>query len=166
MIELQWHKVVGNNFHCLLRVTPEDQKHWRKDPRFTLSDMQKRRYLTLGAGPRWGRLVSAINRKSDAAAHVGAFRQVAVPIRYAGENAFITSLLALDSHYGDHLDYDLFPAAVGEEKWYVADDGYNSNSYVSGLLYAAGVKPVPQPPVNAPGYQRPVPARFFSARPG
>lgn len=62
MIELQWHEVMNGSYHSLIRITPDDQKHWSKDMRFTKRDKIGRLFLTLGAGPEWGVLVSVINR--------------------------------------------------------------------------------------------------------
>jgi hypothetical protein len=45
--------------------------------------------------------------------------------------AYFAALLAADSRYCDCLDYDLFPGAL-------PGDGYNSNSYVAGLIEATG----------------------------
>ena len=79
-----------------------------------------------------------------------------------GEDQFIDRLLTLDANYADDLDYDLFPEAnPANRSMFVADDGFNSNSYVSGLLEAAGVAP-PVLPVSTPGYDRPVPRASFA----
>lgn len=164
IVELQWHKVSGDNSHTLLRITPSDQSHFKTNKNFHLVDGNKNLYLTIGAGPEWGKLVSDLNRKSDAEPHTGKYRQVARPNKYRTESDFIDQLLANDANYGDHLDYDLFPATVGNERWWVADDGYNSNSYVSGLLLATDVRPLPQPTVTVPGYQKPVPKEYFQAK--
>jgi len=163
MIELQWHEVVGDSYHTLLRITPTDQKYWSKDKlfnKFTKLNKVGDLYFTLGAGPEMGDLVSNINRTSDAEPHIGKYIQISIPKNYRDENEFIRKLIENDSKYKDHLDYDLFPAKVGNEVWYMADDGYNSNSYVAGLLISVGVSP-PTPPVSTPGFQKPVPAKHF-----
>ncbi len=46
------------------------------------------------------------------------------------EGEFIERLFAADAAYQDDLDYDLFPGAFSGQ-------GYNSKSYVEGLIKAA-----------------------------
>ncbi|ARU58895.1 MAG: hypothetical protein MI864_14885 [Pseudomonadales bacterium] len=162
MIELQWHSVAGDNFHTLLRVTPNNQALYKKDKRFVLKDGNQKLYVTFGAGPEWGKLVSNNNRGADKTPHsAGQSLSVKVPQKYRNEVEFIEALFVLDKQYKDHLDYDLFPATVGNEVWWLADDGYNSNSFIAGLLKASGVKPIPTPPVSVPGFNKPVPSKYF-----
>jgi len=78
------------------------------------------------------------------------------------ENAFIDHLFRLDSRYGDNLDYDLYPSNPDRAIWWLNDDGYNSNSYIRGLLNAAGVKDnYPIPNETLPGWFKPVPTNEF-----
>ena len=69
-------------------------------------------------------------------------------------------------NYKNNLDYDVFPAATEQEQvWYLADDGYNSNSFVSGLLKVLNLE-VPYLSKKTPGYDKPVPAKnFYPERP-
>jgi len=165
MIELQWHVVILSKFHTLLRLTPDDQAAWATDKRFArLKDPQGRNYLTLGAGPEGytqESLVSRINRPNDAAPH-SANDYIAIQPSGGGadENAFMRKLLELDSHFPDNLDYDFYPVK-GNTRFWERGDGYNSNSYVSGLLTAAGVGP-PTLPVDTPGFDKPVPSSFYT----
>jgi len=73
----------------------------------------------------------------------------------------IDNLLAADNRYNNNLDYDAVPGV--RDVWSLFD-GYNSNSYVSGLLRKVGLSP-PLLPVEAhriPGYYGvPVPASHF-----
>ncbi len=168
LIELQWHKVTGDIFHTLLRITPNDQAYWSRGEFFkkhTKIDSSGKLYFTLGAGPEYDELdfllVSNVNRNSDSEPHLGKYKQISVPKKYNSETDFIEQLIVNDAKYTDHLDYDIFPAKVGNQTWYIADDGYNSNSYVAGLLISAGVVPAPVPPVSTPGFQKPVPIRYF-----
>ena len=162
-VKLQWHPVVGSANHTLVRITPENQAAYSNDARFNNVDESGRRYATLGAGPEGGRLVSNVNRESDAAPHTGGIK-IDTPASFQSEDQFISALFEADSNYGDNLDYDLFPAAEGKGSYFVADDGYNSNSYVSGLLGATGAD-APQPPVTTPGYDKPVPEKEFKPDP-
>lgn len=161
-VRLQWHPVFGSSNHTLLRITPDNQQAYSDDARFSNVDSTGQRYATLGAGPVWGRLQSDVNRSSDAAPHEGGI-VIQTPSGYAGEDGFISKLFEADRNYGDNLDYDLFPAAEGQGSIFIPDDGYNSNSYVSGLLGATGAS-APNPPVSVPGYDKPVPAREFEPR--
>ena len=163
MVQLQWHEAPFTNgtYHTLIKIVPDDQKRWAKDDRFlNRGKNNSKMYLTLGAGPRWGKLVSDINRDSDSAQHTEKFTTIPVPKKYKNENEFIEALLLNDSKYKDNLDYDLFPKKEADQKWYIADDGYNSNSYISGLLSSVGVKGI-APPVNAPGFLRPILQNHF-----
>jgi hypothetical protein len=67
---------------------------------------------------------------------------------------YVKQLVTADSHYGDNLDYDLFPGMM---------DSYNSNSYVRGLIQATGGSTS----VNLGTYyggNDPVPSCNFSAK--
>lgn len=60
----------------------------------------------------------------------------------------------------NNLNYDLFPnadATIGYGK------GYNSNSFITGLLNATGFNPI-SPSYNVPGWDKPVPAKYFKDR--
>jgi hypothetical protein len=105
-----------------------------------------------------GKLVSDWNRSRDVEPHSGG-----TIISLQGglnEDAFIERLISSDSKYSDNLDYDLYPADRQNRKWWRADDGYNSNSYTSGLLGASGTQ-VKRPPVSTPGWDQPVPNENF-----
>ena len=68
-----------------------------------------------------------------------------------GEDAAIESLLQGDANYKDDAVYTFFPETQG---------GYNSNSYVAGILQAAGLHR-PVFPLSMPGYVTPLPANYF-----
>jgi hypothetical protein len=95
------------------------------------------------------------------------------------EGRYVQLLNNLDLNYQDNLKYDLFPTLN-------PSSGYNSNSYVSGLLIAADIVPPSIPdkkinyqwqgweynntsPINVeyrflfqvPGYDKPVPSQYF-----
>jgi hypothetical protein len=98
----------------------------------------------VSAGPLSGRLVYSRNRKSDHGNFVLGPVQSA---RYSTAKAHFDTLIRSAENYDNQLDYDLFPEA---------GDGYNSNSFVAGLLditaasathamssFVGGGKPVP-----------------------
>lgn len=68
------------------------------------------------------------------------------------DTQFINRLIKSANSYQNNLNYDLYPKA--------GTNGYNSNSYVSGVIKAAGDTP---PALNAngefqaPGYEKPIP---------
>lgn len=63
------------------------------------------------------------------------------------DTQFIIDLLEAYNHYDGNLSYDGF-----------AREGfYNSNSFISGILNAAGVKNVPDPWGYQPGLDKPIP---------
>jgi RHS repeat-associated protein len=157
-VKLQWHGVAFGDYHTLVRITPDNQARYTNDPRFSNVDANGRRFATMGAGPVSGKLVSEFNRERDAAPHEGG--SIVQPPKGLNEDKFIDRLIGLDAKYGDNLDYDLFPANPQDQKWWRADDGYNSNSYTSGLLGASGAK-APRPPVSTPGWDKPVPQEHF-----
>jgi hypothetical protein len=81
-----------------------------------------------------------------------------VPLRYFGEQEkIIGTLLNLDFAYGDNLDYPFPPQHIVQ-----GDGKYNSNSYISGLLQAAGIGLPPLFDVlDLPGAEKPVPRLYF-----
>lgn len=106
---------------------------------------------TLSAAPSLGKLKSDLNRSEDMSGNIilaTAFSNSALP-----PSLHFLALKAKDLNYSDQLNYDLFPQA--------GTDGYNSNSYVRGLIdsssssstlnfnnYVGGDKPVPSNEFN------------------
>lgn len=146
---MQTRDVALGQDHASIRITPNDQDTWSSDPRFQNRDEEGRVYATIGAGPvgfLGGTLGSDLNRPRDLGPHAPG---VVVDSGALGENALIERLFALDAAYCDCRSY----AASGMI-------GYNSNSYVSGLLRAAGT-PIAQPAASLPGWNNPVPTAWF-----
>jgi|GEM_PF-4835750 len=186
-IQIQWHLVnVSSNtsgsrskgkkdkdgwHHTFLRITPNVADLWVHDDDKDGRDPKQKEadeawFFTMGAGPgSWfnsNSLVSDLNRETDRVPHKGKFINVKVPDKYKSEAEFIEKLLELDKNYKDNLDYDLFPELEPDGNFDIAGDGYNSNSYVSGLLLAAGAT-LPEGSVlpNSPGFEKPVPVQHF-----
>jgi hypothetical protein len=108
-------------------------------------------FFTLGAGPSlFGALRSDVNRPKDTA---GGQVSAVVDPGSQGEDAAIGKLLAADANYRDNLPY-------GSPN--IPSD-YNSNSYASGILRAAGLT-VPVLPVPLPLYTNPIPSTYFAPR--
>lgn len=151
----------SNSSHTLIRITPNNQARWKSDPRFGNKDSRGRHYATLGAGPGYGSLISNVNRPSDVAPHDDGL-SLDDPRKCTDEDLLIENLFDLDSKFPDNLDYDLYPANPQDASIFWADDGYNSNSYISGLIDAAGLpKPVLPGNLSFPGWNKPVPMNFF-----
>jgi RHS repeat-associated protein len=157
-VAIQWHEVAFDKYHTSIRITPENQAAYEGDARFNERDGQGRHYATLGAGPSrgllGGKLISERNREKDLGPHE--MYVVGMPSDVANEDEFIARLFALDAAYGDDARYGFQPNA-GD-----GTDKYNSNSYVMGLLQASKAAPVPWPPKEVPGLNKPLPPERFS----
>jgi hypothetical protein len=149
-MQVQWHPVAGPYNHTLIRVTPANQGRYANDSRFTGD--AGRRFVTFGAGPIKGMVQSDFNRERDAAPHADG-----VKFGPRDEDALIDALFAADARYLDNAEYDLFPVPGGITP---LDNGWNSNSYVSGLLTSVGIDPrgiaLPRN-IAFPGWDKPIP---------
>lgn len=158
-ILIQAHPVALGLDHTKLTLIPNDQARWKNHPHFKNRLPDGRAFATMGAGPEQGRLVSEINRERDVKFVLNGgntFSEQCVNFDQSrSENELIEALLIADSKYADHLDYEYFPGSFS--------NGHNSNSYVSGLLRAAGF--FPHGTSYTPGYGKPVPASEFGVRP-
>jgi len=155
-VKVQWQEVALGDSHTLIRIKPDNQAGLDKGI-YSNVDTNGKRYATLGAGPEGflgENLVSNINRESDAAPHTGGL-DVKVPSTYKNEDAFIKKLFELDGNYDDKADYDFFPDNT--------EEGNNSNSYVSGILKAAGAT-APTPNTSTPGYDKPLAKKEFDKK--
>lgn len=166
-IFLQGHGVLGSSHsHSFLRVTPADQTTWLRGrpaafpPKNT--DSFGNRFATIGAGPAnktppFGKLTKGINRGTDVTDPT--WLNIRLNVLPNDENKVIATLFDLYDKYNNDLDYHpLYP---------VSGNGYNSNSFVMGLLNAAGLSN----PVYAlyedvfPGWGKPVPPNEFGIAP-
>jgi RHS repeat-associated protein len=146
------HPVALGMDHSKVTIIPDNQARYANDPRFNNVKDDGRRYATVGAGPEDGNLVSNLNRERDLNLDHNVYsEECPLPNDLDNEDDFIDRLFELERRYRDNIDYELFPNRFS--------DGNNSNSYVNGLLRAAGVE-MPSPPTS-PGYDKPVPAEAF-----
>ena len=156
---LQTHPVAFGLDHAKLTIIPNNQAAWVNDPRFSNVLPDGRHYTTLGAGPDGGNLVSNLNRSRDInLANNQTSSQCPTPNpkpqtpnQYPTEDDLIRYLLNTDQRYQVNLDYEYFPQSF--------TDGYNSNSYLNGLLRAVGIN-MPTPPSTA-GFNKPLPRNSF-----
>lgn len=158
-IMVQWHEVGLGYYHTLITITPNNQSRYYNDPRFNNLDNESHIYATIGAGPSSGKLKNGINRPNDAKLHSGGYE---INCDSENEDALIEKLFLLNSNYSQDLDYDLFADTPENQSFFIPDDGYNSNSYISGLLDAAGVSKPKLDKKVYPGWNKPVPASKFS----
>jgi RHS repeat-associated protein len=166
-VKVQWHEVKvgpynsGKN-HSLITITPDNPSHFnnfrRISPIGQLTNSNGQRYGTMGAGPNPAAAVitgsadlkSDFNRSLDAPEHSGGIT-VTLP-KGVSEEQFVDKLIELDSNYQDNADYSFDPDGKST---------FNSNSYVSGLLEAAGVDTSKMNVPDAPGFDKPLPKSAF-----
>ena len=83
-------------------------------------------------------------------------QQLELP-RSKTEDQIIQELFKADRNYKDNLDYDLLPNGL----FGTGANGYNSNSYATGLLESVGIKPANLNGSVVPGTHKPVPRAAF-----
>jgi hypothetical protein len=176
------HDVAITNFaiarHSSLRMTPRNAR-WRtfRPDVFGGSqfDTLGHFFATLGAGPGdhdvrsadstsncslsgWPWLTKGVNTSSDVLNPYKDLERLHYDNRH--EDSLILRLLQLFSNYRNDLEYCFMPD--GPTPW------YNSNSFVRGLLDAAGVAPKPLAGTLLPyvGWSKPVPAPEFGVGSG
>jgi RHS repeat-associated protein len=150
----------SGSYHMKIVVTPDDQKTFRNDGRFS-NRQNGVAFATIGAGPdTWknvaGPLVSGVNRGTDVAkVKSGESFTIAElkPGKGDTENNLINRLFGVAGSYKNDLDYSLNPSAGGRD--------YNSNSFVQGVLGAVGAKVTTPAGVSLPGADKPVPRTDF-----
>ncbi|WOI53278.1 hypothetical protein [Parvularcula sp. LCG005] len=160
-VRLQGHSVLFGRDHAYLMVIVDDHPAFRDDPRFANTLDDGRRYATLGAGPKnlmpfFSSLLSGVNREADLSPllHDTFDIEIQHPDVTAGkrtERAVVEQLFDTDAAYNDRLNYDIIPLA-----W---SDGFNSNSFISGLLEVSGWNAAR--PGKVPGWDKPVPPEHF-----
>jgi hypothetical protein len=146
------HSVSGTSFdHNAILLLPDNPSDFANDPLFQATGGKS---ATLGAQPfgpnvigLFGGLQFKPNHPGDAQCYLHDFALVRPP-HGESDTAFIRALIAAARRYKNDARYDPFPDPFGLT--------YNSNSFVSGVLEAAGATPPPRP-ANVPGYDIPLP---------
>ena len=154
-IRVQIHRAFGFTpfYHASIRITLDSEELINE---FANSDTFLRHgirinedeplYLTLGAERNFfGRLVGSFNRPSDLDLDNKTDSYIIIPIN---EIASIYALLEASENYENNLMYNLFPT--------IDNSGFNSNSYISGLLVYAGL-PILNFNNMMPGWDKPIP---------
>ena len=136
--------------HSLLIIIPDNQAAYAKDPNYQNINGQGQRYATIGAGTDsiWGfggTLIAGIDRPRDVNVPPENIRVLPLPSQYSNEDQAIQALVALTNTYNSSPEaYTLFPQAWTGE--------YNSNSFISGLISAAGYDWFGDTGANTPGW--------------
>ncbi|EMI15249.1 hypothetical protein, containing PKD domain protein [Rhodopirellula maiorica SM1] len=165
-VELQTHPVTFGFDHLSILATPtntqftDNDGNGFADQECSFALRPDGSYaLSIGAGPSLGplagTLINGFNRTNDIdpTLHPPANRTtLAPPSSPSTGDAFFHALARLSEGYANNLNYDFFPELTG---------GFNSNSYISGLLNAAGVA-IENPATifadgDYPGYATPIP---------
>ena len=156
---LKSHWVAGisthGSKHTAVVIIPSDQDRYRGDSRFQTAPDSGMVYATVGAGSAKGKLVSGINRDTDADLGT-AIDFTPIDSKGMNEESVIDAVFAAEKAYsrGEALDYDLVPES-GIMKM-GAGDGYNSNSFIRGLIKAVGLE-APDCPDPCVGYGKEAP---------
>ena len=182
--------------HLLIDHTPEpeEQKNYVNKDGYIQDKETGNWFKTWGAGPETSvlsivgliidkdltNLKSDVNRAKDINPSIKIYQSPnLVPVEQEGK--YVEILNQLDKNYQDNLKYNLFPS--------LSNSGYNSNSYVSGLLNAAKITPPKLPsitkqyqwqdneypelptiqieyklPLKLPGYDKPIPIKYFQGK--
>ncbi|MFH1235374.1 MAG: RHS repeat-associated core domain-containing protein, partial [Parcubacteria group bacterium] len=145
--------VVASPQHTSLRMYPDNPADFANRSDVPLvPDANGSTYVTLSAGPESGKLVSNPNRGTDSHTSPNMYRGVVTPPQGVSDTEFINMLVISDSYYNDNLEYSALPEVA---------NSYNSNSYIDGLVKAAGGT-LPNVNFAAPGYGTPVPFNNYT----
>ena len=157
----------SGSYHASWLIVPENQELWKNNDNFKNNVLPDGRvYATVGGGPdkasseifkELPNLHGGINRQPYDTDLSNKVLTVQInPALIGSEDTKIQQIFDLNKNYENHqdkLNYWLFPKNN--------DNFYNSNSYFSGIGQAAGI-PIPQTNLNTPGYDKPVPATYFT----
>ena len=176
-VYLKSHHVSFGWYHLSIIVIPDNQQLYANESRFT-KNADGFWMMTLGAEPiksplpsNTGCMVTRINYKADMDFTSGnaAIVEIPLPKKYKTEDEWIVDLYQGTFRFSIWLNYDLFPAK--------GTDGYNSNSFVSGLLLLTGCNKDDVRNLSGafdhlsnfshvhPGVEKPVPAEHYEEKP-
>jgi hypothetical protein len=144
--------------HAAIIVIPDNPADFAGNPNFTGPSTSPIATIGGQAFGGWvglnpfGTLKTAINYPGDCPKGLNDLTVVPTP-KGQTDTEFINNLLNAANAYGNDLPYSPFPNG-----YY-----YNSNSYVSGVISAAGGA-FPAIPHTGPGYSHPLPIPYMPAR--
>lgn len=147
-LQIMGHEVFANNNHLTIVHIPEphEQAKYANKNGYVYDNQAGLWLKTWGAGPdnnflsiftnltsqNITNLVSANNRERDIDLSIKKYKSPYL-VDVNDEQKFVNLLDQLDKNYRDNLAYQIFPKGDGS--------GYNSNSYVAGLLNASNILP-------------------------
>jgi RHS repeat-associated protein len=159
-VNMYEHGITLGHMHRNLRLYPDNPKRFADayGSDILLTDLiDGRQYIALGAGRVNGMLQSDRNRPRDRATYPNRLiGRIDPPQECESNDDFIDDLIQTDLNYRDNLDYDMAPDMLPGE-------GYNSNSYLHGLLNAVRGKHSERSR-TATGWMMPVPTSEFQKR--
>lgn len=194
-LQIMGHEVFANNNHLTIIHIPEphEQAKYANKKGYVYDNQAGLWLKTWGAGPdnnflsiftnltsqNLTNLVSANNRERDIDLSIKNYKSPYL-VNVNDEQKFVNLLDQLDKNYRDNLTYQIFPKFDSA--------GYNSNSYVTGLLNASNILPQDKLYLsqkyqwqaweydnshsidleyrflyNVPGYNKPIPSNYFIA---
>ena len=155
-LTVQIHRVLGPWCHASIRITLDSEalvEKYGNEDRFVKTDENGNKYITLGAGPNhpffFSRLKAGVNRPKDANDKI---KVETYNYYFPKENKMevIEKIIAAFKAYDNGLRFSFFPGKANER--------FNSNSFVTGLLLAAGLEaPRFSEKYKIPGYNKPAP---------
>jgi RHS repeat-associated protein len=165
------HPVALGMSHSKIVIVPTDQAKYANDPRFQNTNGNGLLFATVGAGPDHGLLpgwdpldksgggwmIAGIDRPRDVSEPANNGQSLGVPSQYGKEDAAIAAVFnAVDAYKANGpVQYVLFGGS---------DGNYNSNGFVSGILQATGFQVPADHGGFTPGFDNPVPARYFDPK--
>jgi RHS repeat-associated protein len=185
-IRLGWAKPIGfdwesqEDYHMLLQIIPDDQARYftafGSAQYFNVETMQME--FTIDAGPHqpwkaihknWTYLEARITGPSDGSSNSNdeyypnrsTYDFEKLDLYGGNEDYVISALLGAYNYYTENR------ARVGYQTRPVGGDdgGYNSNSFIHGLLNAVGLDCYYGPPVPTPGWYKPLSGWYFGVEP-
>ena len=158
------HHVAANLFHTSIIIfVDKNSKFWNHDAfKDNYDEFFDRRYVTIGAGPgedgglSFLRLMSGLNRKHDRI-----LDNKVEFLKLEITEDLIEKLLELNANYQKKVVLYNYLPVPGNFVYNNNTFQYNSNSFVHGLLRAAGYENIPTPSFTVPGWNKPVPKRYF-----
>jgi RHS repeat-associated protein len=158
VILLAIHSVAGGFNHSKIVIIPANQAKYANNKYFSKILPNGKRFATIGAGEVNGKLVAGLNRDTDVEKMQSAMNiqeQVLRNLNGMSEDEAIDALLNASQEYDNQADYMLFPGTPGRT------GGYNSNSFIAGLLNRLGISGYGRPFI-APGFMTPLPPKYFT----
>ncbi len=159
------HLVMLGQYHTSIHIVAQPKSKFYKHKYFEKSTKDQKysgsgktvKYATIGAGPKGfpPKLVSSRNRPEDVKLNNKAEM---IFVKSYTDTTMVNRLFMLERNYrtkSKKVNYALQPVRNGP----VEGPGYNSNSFVSGLLIAAGIHIPRAPKKSVPGFSVPM-ARY------